>query len=96
MATGRVRSSARAGVLACVVVAAALAAGCQRAWTAPPAPPAAPATEVKVETVQQKDVPISAEWVGTLVGYVDAQIRPKNEAYWPDPALLRRKLELVA
>src|SRR5207244_3059951 len=36
-------------------------------------PPAA----VRVEPVIEKDVPISAEWVGTLVGYVDAQIRAR-------------------
>jgi membrane fusion protein (multidrug efflux system) len=32
---------------------------------------------VKVEAVVQRDVPISAEWVGALVGYITAQIRPR-------------------
>ena len=36
-----------------------------------------PAPVVKVETVVQQDVPISAEWVGSLVGYINAQIRAR-------------------
>jgi membrane fusion protein (multidrug efflux system) len=39
---------------------------------APPPPPV-----VAVEAVVQRDVPISAEWVGSLVGYITAQIRPR-------------------
>jgi membrane fusion protein (multidrug efflux system) len=39
---------------------------------APPPPPV-----VTVEAVVQRDVPISAEWVGSLVGYITAQIRPR-------------------
>jgi hypothetical protein len=30
-----------------------------------------------VGTVVQKEVPISREWVGTMIGNVDAEIRPK-------------------
>jgi membrane fusion protein (multidrug efflux system) len=51
----------------------ALAAGCGDASRA--APP--PAATVKVEPVIQRDVPISVEYVGTLVGYVNAQIRAR-------------------
>ena len=40
---------------------------------APPAPPPV----VKAEPVVEQDVPISAEWVGTLVGYINAQIRAR-------------------
>jgi membrane fusion protein (multidrug efflux system) len=40
--------------------------------TAPPPPPI-----VKAELVVERDVSISAEWVGTLVGYISAQIRPR-------------------
>jgi membrane fusion protein (multidrug efflux system) len=40
--------------------------------TAPPPP-----SIVKAELVVERDVPISAEWVGTLVGYISAQIRPR-------------------
>lgn len=57
------------------VVLATVVTGCgnpSRAG-APPPPPAV----VKVEEVVARDVPISVEWVGTLVGYVDAQIRTR-------------------
>jgi RND family efflux transporter MFP subunit len=36
---------------------------------------------VKVTTVIQRDVPIYREWLGTTVGYVTAQIRPKVSGY---------------
>ena len=54
--------------------------GCKQAE---PAKSAAP--EVAVAQVQQRDVPITHEWVGTLDGYVNAQIRPQVTGY-----LLRR------
>jgi membrane fusion protein (multidrug efflux system) len=44
-----------------------------------PSPPAAP--EVFVVPVVQKDVPIVSEWIGTLDGSVNADIRPKVEGY---------------
>src|SRR5712664_64820 len=53
-------------------VIAAGAAGCgdaSRAAVPPPAP------VVKVEPVVERDVPISVEYVGTLVGSINAQIR---------------------
>lgn len=53
-----------------VVLAAVLSAGCGDKKSAPPAPPA-----VEVIQVQQKDVPITKEWVATLDGFVNAQIR---------------------
>lgn len=53
---------------------AAGAAGCRD--TSRAAGPA-PAPVVKVEPVVEKDVPISSEWVGTLVGYINAQIRAR-------------------
>ena len=62
----------RRSLLAGVVLAVA-AAGCgnSRAVGPPPAP------VVKVEPVVERDVPISAEWVGTLVGYIDARVRAR-------------------
>ena len=39
--------------------------------------PSPPPPVVKVESVVQRDVPISAEWVGSLVGYINAQIRAR-------------------
>src|SRR5437773_5617381 len=55
-------------------VGAITAAGCGDASraAAPPPPPV-----VKVEPVIERDVPISVEYVGTLVGYINAQIRAR-------------------
>jgi membrane fusion protein (multidrug efflux system) len=56
------------------VVLSAIVSGCGDASraAAPPPPPT-----VVVELVVAQDVPVSAEWVGTLVGYINAQIRPR-------------------
>lgn len=43
---------------------------------APPPPPV-----VEVAPVIQKDVPVQGEWVGTLEGYVNAQISPQVSGY---------------
>jgi membrane fusion protein (multidrug efflux system) len=43
--------------------------------------PAPPPPGVAVGTVVQKDVPITQEWIGTMVGNVDADIRPKVEGF---------------
>jgi len=45
----------------------------------PPPPPPPPA--VQVAEVMQSDVPIYREWVGTLDGLVNADIRPQVEGY---------------
>ena len=42
---------------------------------------ATPAPEVEVATVEQRDVPVYSEWVATLDGYVNAQIRPQVSGY---------------
>ena len=52
-----------------------LVSGCGDAPRA--AAPAPPPPVVQVASVVERDVPISAEWVGTLIGYVDAQIRAR-------------------
>jgi membrane fusion protein (multidrug efflux system) len=44
-------------------------------------PPPPPPLEVQVVPVVQKDVPIVTEWIGTLDGSVNADIRPKVEGY---------------
>src|SRR5512138_2453469 len=56
------------------VVLGGLLAGCGNASRAdaPPPPPV-----VRTEVVVEQDVPVSAEWVGTLVGSINAQIRPR-------------------
>src|SRR5919109_1181394 len=60
------------GVL--ITVLAAAVAGCSD--TSRAAAPL-PAPVVKVEPVVQRDVPISLEYVGSLVGYITAQIRAR-------------------
>jgi membrane fusion protein, multidrug efflux system len=49
-----------------------------RAKSAPPAPPP---LEVQVARVEQKDVPIFSEWIGTLDGMVNAQIKAQVTGY---------------
>ena len=44
-------------------------------------PPAPPPPEVLVADVVQKDVPIYSEWVGTTVGFVNAQVMPRVQGY---------------
>src|SRR4051812_6368902 len=60
-------------LVSALAVATATGAGCSRGGAAQPPP--APA--VKVEAVVERDVPISREYVGTLVGYINAQIRAR-------------------
>jgi RND family efflux transporter MFP subunit len=57
---------------------AALSAGCEHRVVSAASPQ--PAT-VEVTSVVQKDVPIQGEWVGTLEGYVNAQISPQVSGY---------------
>jgi RND family efflux transporter MFP subunit len=40
-----------------------------------------PVPEVGVTTVEQRDVPVYGEWVATLDGYVNAEIRPQVSGY---------------
>src|SRR6202158_5667585 len=64
--------------VAAFAMALALAAmACKKAApvTAPPPP------EVVVTEVIQKDVPLYSEWVGTTVGFVNADIYPKISGY---------------
>jgi RND family efflux transporter MFP subunit len=66
------------GLLIVLALVAAMAAGCDRhvVSASPPAPPV-----VKVTPAIQKDVPLEGEWVGTLEGYVNAQIQPHVSGY---------------
>ncbi len=58
-------------------IAAALAAGCQT-HAAPPAPPP---PQVRVVVVTPERVALTNEWIATLDGYVNAQIRPQVSGY---------------
>ena len=40
-----------------------------------------PPAKVEVAPVIQKDVPVQGEWIGTLEGYVNAQISPQVNGY---------------
>ena len=51
-------------------------AGCK-----PQAPPAPPPPKVMVMTVSPRDVPVYQEWIGTLDGYPNAQIRAQVTGY---------------
>jgi RND family efflux transporter MFP subunit len=51
-------------------------AGCGKSEESQARPP-----EVQVAQVEQRDVPIYSEWVGTLEGFVNAQIRPQVTGY---------------
>src|SRR6267378_625224 len=42
---------------------------------------AMPVPQVEVATVETRDVPVYSEWVATLDGYVNAQIRPQVSGY---------------
>jgi len=60
-----------------VVLAAALGTACG------PAKPVAapPPLQVEVSAVTQQDVPLVHEWIGTVDGFVNADIRPQVEGY---------------
>src|SRR5258707_413694 len=66
------------GFLMLVVFVTVLGAGCERRVASAAAPPA---PTVEVTLVIQKDVPVQGEWVGTLEGYVNAQISPQVSGY---------------
>ena len=71
----------RAAAAAALTPALLAAMSCARVEPAQkPAPPT-----VEVAPVVREDVPITREWIGTLDGYVNAEIRPQVEGY-----LLRR------
>ena len=53
------------------------AAGCKKAGPPPPPPP----PEVQVVTVALQDVPVYQEWIGSLDGSVNAQIRAQVSGY---------------
>jgi RND family efflux transporter MFP subunit len=70
------RGTSFAALIAVLLVnALACTNGNVRAAAPPPAP------SVEVAPVIQQDVPVRGEWVGTLQGYVNAQIQPQVSGY---------------
>jgi RND family efflux transporter MFP subunit len=65
------------GLLGAVVLLNAV--GCSTGKVRAAAPPSPPVVEVA--QITQEDVPIRGEWVGTLDGYVNAQIQPQVSGY---------------
>ena len=73
-------SRLRAGTIFIAVAAFCILisiSGCNRGQ----ATTAAPVPEVEVVAVEQRDVPVYSEWVATLDGYVNAEIRPQVSGY---------------
>jgi membrane fusion protein (multidrug efflux system) len=70
-------STLRRGACAFMLVSLALLSGCSKPEQAAQAPP----PDVQVVQVQQKDVPIYREWVGSLAGDVDATISAQVSGY---------------
>jgi RND family efflux transporter MFP subunit len=67
------RASATCAAALCLLISLA----CSKAkGTVDPAPP-----EVEVVTVEQKDVPIYKEWIGTLDGMVNAEVKAQVQGY---------------
>ena len=60
------------------LLSASLLSGCAPKTQAASAPRSLPVTVVQLEPT---DVPITGEWVGTLDGYVNAQIQPQANGY---------------
>lgn len=66
--------TALAGITLAALVA--IGTGCSK-----PEPPKMPPPDVLVAPVVQRDVPLYSAWVGTIEGYVNAEIRPKVQGY---------------
>ena len=65
------------GLVSAVLLVNAL--GCSNGKVRAAAP--APSPVLEVAPVIQKDVPVQGEWIGTLEGYVNAQISPQVSGY---------------
>ncbi|HXG66129.1 MAG TPA: biotin/lipoyl-binding protein, partial [Blastocatellia bacterium] len=68
------------GAMICGVILVVLLIAAGRSKDNGPPPAAAP-LEVEVAQVEQRDVPIHSEWIGTLDGMVNAEIRAQVSGY---------------
>jgi membrane fusion protein, multidrug efflux system len=71
------RGKAHVRVVVLMLALGIFALGCNRSRAAT----ATPVPEVGVATVETRDVPLYSEWVATLDGYVNAQVRPQVSGY---------------
>src|SRR5580698_5003883 len=55
--------------------------GCGTAETKTQAAAAAPPPTVQVAAVERRDVSLTSEWIGSMDGYVNAQIQPHVSGY---------------
>ena len=67
-------------LVAAIIVNLAVHSGAKASVQSPPSP------LVEVATVEQKDVPVYGEWIGTLTGQVNAEVKAQVTGY-----LLTRK-----
>jgi RND family efflux transporter MFP subunit len=78
LGTTRVAKSAKyVAIVAAILILSLGLAGCSRGNAAT----RLPNTEVLVSRPVQQDVPVQSEWVATLDGYVNAEIRPQVSGY---------------
>ena len=69
-----------------LLAALAIAAGCAHTSGAVPTPP----LQVQVADVEQRDVPLYKEWIGTLDGLVNADIKAQVSGYLDQAGIYRR------
>ena len=78
--TNPVRIAALTALAVASILGDGLLTGCGKNVNASSAA-APPAMKVTVVKAEQSDVPLTGEWVGTLDGYVNAQIQPQANGY---------------
>ena len=78
--TALTRRSHRSVAMFSICIALTALAGCSRSGAAP-GPEQPKPIPVSVVRAQQADVPLTGDWVGTLDGYVNAQIQPQVSGY---------------
>jgi membrane fusion protein (multidrug efflux system) len=78
--TNRFRFAQLAVLAGMLLPGIGLLSGCGKSVSASTSAPPPP-MKVKVIKAEQTDVPLTGEWVGTLDGYVNAQIQPQANGY---------------
>jgi len=73
------KKATNAGAAGILLLGAGLLTGCGKKDVAAAAAPGA--MPVSVVQIEPADVPLAGEWVGTLDGYVNAQIQPQANGY---------------